>query len=198
MTGHPPSTPRPKLTLVRPQSPPCEPACDPDPPLDPQLDAQPNLDMLVGCDAARKRDPLGAACTLVWLAHTALLEVSQGAVASTEEWRTTRAIVEAAVRYLVLAQAQRIVDVSAPHVSAPNTPLLLALRQLTKLASYGSQADVRASEQVWALARRLELAVQCLFDWTVSGAIGVSKEETFALARELHFVYRELQVLAGR
>jgi hypothetical protein len=193
MTDYPPPTPRPKLGLVPTPRPPQGAAADPQ-----VADNESILDGLFASNEARTREPLGAARTLVWLAHAALLDVSQGAPASAEEWRTTQAVVEGAVRQLVVAQAQRILDVPIGCLRGTNSPFLAVLRQLTKLLRRAKGPSARAGEQVWRLAHRLELAVQCLFEWNADGAVGVSKEEVFALAWELQFVYRELQALVGQ
>ncbi len=195
MADQPPSTPRPKVVLV-PQHRPLTASG-----FDPMLaDTEPILDELFASDEARNRDPLGAAGTLVWLAHTTLLEISQGASTSLEEWNATRTIVESAVRYLVLAQAQRIVDASVPYLRTTNfpSPLLEISRQLANLVKRANDPRAHEAERVWQLARQLELAAQCLFEWNAKGAIGVGSEEVFALAQELHFVYRDLQPFATR
>lgn len=189
MNDQAPSTPRPKLTPISSEAAP--------PPGDPRFaDTEPILDELLASGERRMRDPLGAACTLVWLAHTTLLEISQGTLASREEWTATRAVVESAVRYLVLAQAQRIVDSRVPYPRGPQASLLAPLRQLTTLVMRSKDARAHEGERVWQLAHRLELAVQCLYDWTAKSVHGAGSEEVFALARELQFVYRDLQPLA--
>lgn len=192
MTDETPSTPRPKRATATNQGAGSEP--DPGAAL---ADTQPNFDELFALDETRRRNPLGAASTLIWLAHTTLLEVSEGTRTSAEEWKVTRAIVESVMRYLVLAQAQRIVDAPAADVRSGDSPLLSVLRQLASFArrSKGGGSD---GEHVWQLGRRLELVVQCLFDWNAAEGAGVGSEEVFALARELLFVYRDLQPLAGR
>lgn len=194
MIDHPPSTPRPKLSLVPKQRPQQQAS------FDPLADTEPMLDELFASDEARKRDPLAAARTLVWLAHMTLLDISQGAPTSLEEWRATRTIVESAVRYLVLAQAQRIVDGSVPYPRSSHvpSPFIEVSRLLANLVKRANDYRGHEAERVWQLARQLELAAQCLFEWNAKGAIGVGSEEVFALAQELHFVYRDLQPLATR
>ncbi len=195
MADQPPSTPRPKFALVPKHRPPEPSAFDPT-----VADTDPMLDGLLASDEALKRDPLGAARTLVWLAHATLLEVSQGASTSLEEWRATRTIVESAVRYLVFSQAERIVEDSVPYPRTTNfsSPLLEVSRQLANLIKRANDHRAHEAERVWQLARQLELAAQCLFEWNAKGAIRVGSEEVFALAQELHFVYRDLQPLATR
>lgn len=189
MSDQPPSTPRPKLTLVSDQGP-LPPEHDPN-----FADTEPIQSSLFGSDERTRRDPLGAACTLVWLAHITLLEISEGAPASSEEWTATRHVVELAVCCLVLAQAQRVVESGVPYPRTGDSPLLDVLKRLTTLGSRGTQAQ--ASERVGQLGRRLDLAVQCLFDWNAEGYANVSSADVFTLARELQFVYRDLRHLTG-
>lgn len=201
MTNRVPPTPRPKLTLL-PSGTEASPVESTDnaglrdegganATAGPRLDGQP------GSNDGRKEDPLGAAMTLVGAAHTTLLEGLRGQPAHRDDWTETRTVVESAIRYLILAQAQRVVgvDVSFPRAY---TSLLEVLRQLTRLAQQAQPLRGHECECVWQLARRLQLVVQCLYDWTAKRGIGVEPEEVFALARELQFVYRDLRLLAAK
>lgn len=187
MTDQPEPTPRPKLR--RPFN---EALASPEDDVH-FADTEPNLDALAS-DEQRKRDPLGAACTLVWLAHITLLQIGEGASDPVEEWTGARAVVELALRCLVLAQAQRIVEDGVPCRTG-SSPLLDVSSQLAALAPGANSARAREGEIVRQLGRRLELAVQCLRDWHEKSGNEVSREDVFALARELHFVYRDLRPL---
>lgn len=195
MSDKSPSTPRPQLRLV---SPPVEDAQGCRSELD-LADTEPMLEELIGSDEARLRNPFGAACTLVWLAHSTLSDIGRGARAPRQEWLATRAVLESAVRYLVLGQAQRIVQPGGErYPRGMHSPLLEVLRRLCLLVAPKPEVSRHDSSRIWELGRRLDLAVQCVFDWTANRASVVPLEEVNALAHELQFVYRDLQALAAQ
>jgi hypothetical protein len=161
-------------------------------------DAEPTMETLVSAsESAREQQPLRAASTLVWLAYSTLQEIAQGAPSSAAEWRATKVVLESALRYLVLDRAQCVVDGQVSHSSGNNTGLVDILRRLSSLCQGRGPARDHEAREVWRVARRIDLAAQCLHDWTTKLGQGVSLEEVGALARELQFVYQDLQPMMG-
>lgn len=198
MTDRVPSTPRPQLRLLPPladgsghttqawSEPPASLA-----------DTEPDLGGLAHLAFSSRQDALNVVCTLVRQVHARLNQVARGPGRVPAEWRAARTVLESAVRHLVLAQTQSVLTDDVPYRRASGGGVLDAVRRLCQLARLGGPNQEVHSDQVWAVAVRLDLAAQCLADWTAKSGHGVSAEEVGALAQELDYTYQGLVALGA-